>query len=279
MTPTLLRHTTGRVEATINEQPSLSFLAETDLKVTIVGAKYKVAARMPLENNRERYIDLSFPSDLAGDGREYSFPLTPSSEAQGRYSRFPENESLASNEGSLQVHFDTTQRRLWGTFDYRVGSGDLRFEISKGNFDLFGFDTAKPGGTGTFTGTVDKQTFDASEVGIRRVDDIGLPEPYLEVIGRTRPAVGAEHIAIQIDTDVNGLRHTLGRDDSQVRALYFHSLSGFFLATSGEVSFDALPTPTQVKGTIVKGIFQQNTEQLREIDCTFDITENPTGNG
>ncbi|WWL45475.1 hypothetical protein V5O39_08260 [Pseudomonas parakoreensis] len=64
MTPTLLRHTTGRVEATINEQPSLSFLAETDLKVTIVGAKYKVAARMPLENNRERYIDLSFPLTL-----------------------------------------------------------------------------------------------------------------------------------------------------------------------------------------------------------------------
>jgi hypothetical protein len=76
---------------------------------------------------------------------------------------------------------------LWGTFDYRVGSGDLRFEISKGNFDLFGFDTAKPGGTGTFTGTVDKQTFDASEVGIRRVDDIGLPEPYLRSLAVPDP--------------------------------------------------------------------------------------------
>ncbi|WP_025109654.1 hypothetical protein [Pseudomonas sp. H1h] len=277
MKPEKLHNTRGNVQATIEDRDGkLAFIARTELEIRETAEQFRISATMRHDVQTFRVIELWFPNTLSNDGTENRFSLKPSpdSKTQGRYSYFPEGVSLGSYEGVLTVHYDWKTARMWGSFDYRVHSGpDEIISVSAGIFDLTGITVAHLAGKGTFEGTVDKENFKAVEVGIQHKEVDG--KPYLEVVGRTHPPIGAEHITLIIDADLQGLTHPLGRSDSKVQALYFHSPFGFFYARSGEVTFASLPTQTHAKGTLT-GAFQQNEEPPRKVNCTFDITETPT---
>lgn len=253
----LTKQTTGTMTA--KSEGEADFEANTGFSIRHstprweIHADYKASTGDPRDN---RFFSFYFPCSPPDTDFEDQYPLSSSDDPEKALAYYGSQDFyMPSTEGKLTITYTAIDQKMTGSFNLKCNSGQEKFILSEGKFDLTGIMEAKANPDQTFTadlkgGLSEKFEADPGSVSLSYIEDkkqYGFGASQL--VWGLKPQ-GLHRVTLFISDQLKKGTHLFKMDDTKIRATYFDTGGQIYRANEGSLVLKADPSVNKLEATL-----------------------------